>query len=188
VSTNSAITTTKADYVEQKLESDQGAQNVGVQLALYFHRVAPTISNKYSILADPNLLEAAQTIFSLPPAASTANIDAQAHAFKTDADFRPAKAEDAAAAHRALYCNVRSELWARLGRDDVARGGREFEFDRVGRHRDSRKRHQFERTIDRQRARRANRRFDPDVFERTDVEPAEVFARRMRAPKSPKFP
>jgi hypothetical protein len=78
VSTNSAITTTKADYVEQKLESDQGAQNVGVQLALYFHRVAPTISNKYSILADPNLLEAAQTIFSLPPAASTANIDAQA--------------------------------------------------------------------------------------------------------------
>lgn len=78
VSSTSAVKTTTADYVEQQLESDQGAQDVGVQLALYFQRVAPTISNEYGILADPNLLEVAQTIFGLSPATSATNIDAQA--------------------------------------------------------------------------------------------------------------
>jgi hypothetical protein len=78
VSSTSAVKTTTADYVEQQLESDQGAQDVGVQLALYFQRVAPTISNEYGILADPNLLEVAQTIFGLSPMTSATNIDAQA--------------------------------------------------------------------------------------------------------------
>jgi hypothetical protein len=80
VSSTSAVKTTTADYVEQQLESDQGAQDVGVQLALYFQRVAPTISNEYGILADPNLLEVAQTIFDLSSATSATNIDAQAKA------------------------------------------------------------------------------------------------------------
>jgi hypothetical protein len=78
VSTASAIQTTSADYVEQQLESDQGSQNPGVQLALYFQRVAPTITNSYGILADQNLLEVAQTIFSLSPVTSATDIDAQA--------------------------------------------------------------------------------------------------------------
>ncbi len=80
VSSASAIKTTTTDYVEQQLESDQGAQDVGVQLALYFQRVAPTITNEYGILADPNLLEVAQTIFGLSPARSATNVDAQAKA------------------------------------------------------------------------------------------------------------
>jgi hypothetical protein len=78
VSTASAIQTTSAAYVEQQLESDQGSQNTGVQLALYFQRVAPTITNSYGILADQNLLEVAQTIFSLSPVTSATDIDAQA--------------------------------------------------------------------------------------------------------------
>jgi hypothetical protein len=80
VSSTSAVKTTTADYVEQQLENDRGAQDVGVQLALYFQRVAPTISNEYGILADPNLLEVAQTIFGLSPATSATNVDAQAKA------------------------------------------------------------------------------------------------------------
>ncbi len=80
VSSTSAVKTTTADYVEQQLESDQGAQDVGVQLALYFQRVAPTVSSEYGILADPNLLEVAQTIFGLSPATSATNVDAQAKA------------------------------------------------------------------------------------------------------------
>ncbi|MBV8103087.1 MAG: DUF1217 domain-containing protein [Hyphomicrobiales bacterium] len=80
VSSTSAVKTTTADYVEQQLESDQGAQDVGVQLALYFQRVAPTISSEYGILADPNLLEVARTIFGLSPATSATNIDAEAKA------------------------------------------------------------------------------------------------------------
>ena len=43
---------------------------MGVQLALYFQRVAPTVTNDYGILADPNLLQVAATIMGLPPAAA----------------------------------------------------------------------------------------------------------------------
>lgn len=78
VSSTSAVQATTSDYVEQQLESDQGAQNVGVQLALYFQRVAPTVTSEYGILADPNLLEVAQTIFGLSPATSAENINTQA--------------------------------------------------------------------------------------------------------------
>jgi Protein of unknown function (DUF1217) len=80
VSSASAVKTTTSGFLEQQLESDQGAQDVGVQLALYFQRVAPTVTSEYGILADPSLLEVAQTIFGLAPATSATNIDAQAHA------------------------------------------------------------------------------------------------------------
>jgi hypothetical protein len=66
-SSASAVATTTSDYVEQQLESDQGNQDVGVQLALYFQRVAPTVTSEYGILADPNLLEVATTIMGLSP-------------------------------------------------------------------------------------------------------------------------
>ncbi len=63
ISTSSAVSTTEAAYGEQQLENQQGQQDVGVQLALYFQRVAPTISSSYNVLGDENLLEAFQTIF-----------------------------------------------------------------------------------------------------------------------------
>jgi Protein of unknown function (DUF1217) len=69
-SSTHAVATTTSDYVEQQLESDQGGQDVGVQLALYFQRVAPTVTSEYGILADPNLLEVAATIMGLPPSAA----------------------------------------------------------------------------------------------------------------------
>ena len=77
---NSAASVTKATgaYVEQQLEADQGATDPGVELALYFERVAPTATNSYSILGDRNLLEAVQTIFNLPATASASQIDKQA--------------------------------------------------------------------------------------------------------------
>ena len=63
----------------KQLESDQGAQqDVGVELALYFQRVAPTVTSEFGILADPNLLQAAQTIFGLSPSTSAENINKQA--------------------------------------------------------------------------------------------------------------
>ena len=69
-SSASAVQTTTSDFVEQQLESDQGDQDVGVQLALYFQRVAPTVTSEVGILADPNLLQVAATIMGLPPAAA----------------------------------------------------------------------------------------------------------------------
>jgi uncharacterized protein DUF1217 len=70
-SSASSIQTTTGDYVEQQLESDQGAQDVGVQLALYFQRVAPTVTSEEGILADPNLLEVAATIMGISPSAAS---------------------------------------------------------------------------------------------------------------------
>ncbi len=80
VMTVSAVQATTADYAEQQLESDQGSQDVGVQLALYFQRVAPAVKSEYGILADKNLLEVAQTIFGLAPSTSATGVDAQAKA------------------------------------------------------------------------------------------------------------
>ena len=70
-SSASSVKTTTSNYVEQQLESDQGAQDVGVQLALYFQRVAPTVTSEQGILADQNLLEVAATIMGLSPTAAS---------------------------------------------------------------------------------------------------------------------
>ena len=70
-SSASAVATTTSDYLEQQLESDQGAQDVGVQLALYFQRVAPTVTSEYGILADPNLLQVAATIMGISSSAAS---------------------------------------------------------------------------------------------------------------------
>jgi hypothetical protein len=78
ISTPSAISATEGFYVEQTLENNEGEQDVGVQLALYFNRVAPSVTSAYGILADKNLLQVVQTIFGLPAASSNENIDVQA--------------------------------------------------------------------------------------------------------------
>jgi hypothetical protein len=77
ISTSTAVATTESAYTEQTLESQQGQQDVGVQLALYFQRVAPTITSAYSVLGDKNLLEAFQTIYGIT-LNSNGNIDANA--------------------------------------------------------------------------------------------------------------
>lgn len=77
-SSASSVSTTTGDYVEQQLEQDQGQSDPGVQLALYFKRVAPTITSAYGILGDQNLLEVVQTIFGLSPTTDASEIDAEA--------------------------------------------------------------------------------------------------------------
>jgi hypothetical protein len=78
VSTATAVSTTQSAYVENQLEKNRGKEDVGVQLAMYFNRMAPSITNAFGILGDKNLLQVVQTIFSLPPSSSATNIDAQA--------------------------------------------------------------------------------------------------------------
>lgn len=64
-------------FVEQSLESTQGRQNPGVELALYFARKAPTITSVYSILADKKLLTVVQNALGLSPLTSGEPIDQQ---------------------------------------------------------------------------------------------------------------
>jgi Protein of unknown function (DUF1217) len=77
-SSTASVSATTDDYVEQQLEASQGQSDPGVELALYFARVAPKVTNGYGILADKNLLEVVQTIFGLAPTASASQIDEEA--------------------------------------------------------------------------------------------------------------
>lgn len=72
-----ATSGTTAKYIEQTLEDNQGQQNQGVQLALYFTRNASSVTNNYGLLADPNMLKVVQTAFGLP-ASATVDIDSEA--------------------------------------------------------------------------------------------------------------
>ncbi len=76
--TLAATTDVVNQYVMQTLETNEGQQNPGVQLALYFQQNASKITNGYSILADPNLLSVVQTTLGISPYSSAENIDLQA--------------------------------------------------------------------------------------------------------------
>ncbi|MHB8886412.1 MAG: DUF1217 domain-containing protein [Methylovirgula sp.] len=67
-----------AAFDRQTLEDRAGQSNPGVQLALYFQRNAPSITNAYDILADKSLLKVVQTALNIPASSSMQNIDIQA--------------------------------------------------------------------------------------------------------------
>ena len=103
----SALAATNSAYIEQTIETQAGNDNPGTQLALYFARKAPTITNVYQILADPALLKFAQTLLNLPTSSSSQNIDSQADVLKTKlkpTDLQdPAKVKTFIARFSALY-------------------------------------------------------------------------------------
>ena len=123
-----------SDYVEQQLESDQGDQDVGVQLALYFQRVAPTVTSEYGILADPNLLQVAATIMGLSPVGRRR--PAAADALRAHAALRPAGSGQAQAADRAVHRNVRYTYGPGSGATTgLTRRFGQFELGAIGRRR-----------------------------------------------------
>ncbi len=65
-------------YVEQQLETNVGKQSPGTQLALYFQRVAPTITSTYGILGDKQILQVVETALNLSPDIANENIDVEA--------------------------------------------------------------------------------------------------------------
>jgi hypothetical protein len=75
---SASVKTTTSDYVEQQLESDQGQSDPGVQLALYFKRVAPTITTGYGLIGDQNIFDVVTTIFGLSSSISASQVDSEA--------------------------------------------------------------------------------------------------------------
>lgn len=65
-------------YLRQTIELERGEEDNGVRLALYFERMAPTITSVYDILGDTALYEVFKTIFSLPDEISGMSVDSQA--------------------------------------------------------------------------------------------------------------
>ena len=72
------LAATNSAYLESTVETQAGSTDQGTQLALYFARKAPSLTNAYQILADPALLKVAQTVLGLPASTSTTDIDIQA--------------------------------------------------------------------------------------------------------------
>ena len=64
--------------MEQTFEDNEGRQNTGVQLALYFKRNASSVTSAYGLLADPAMLKVVQTTYGISPYAGEADIDTQA--------------------------------------------------------------------------------------------------------------
>ena len=65
-------------YARQTLEIGAGEDNTGVRLALYFERMAPSITSGYSIIADDALAQVVRTAFQLPAEFAATDIDRQA--------------------------------------------------------------------------------------------------------------
>lgn len=77
-SNSTTVQNTVTSYVEQQLENNVGKQSPGTQLALYFQRMAPKVTDGYGILADKQLLTTVQTALGLSPNMGFQNIDMQA--------------------------------------------------------------------------------------------------------------
>lgn len=75
---SSTVTNVVNSYVENSLETTQGQQNPGVQLALYFQNHASSIKSVYNILADKSLLTVVQTALGISPLTGLEPIDTQA--------------------------------------------------------------------------------------------------------------
>ncbi len=85
-------------YYENSLQTAQGQQDPGVQLALYFQQNAPNVTSIYGILGDKSLLTVVQTALGISPLTSAEPIDMQAQALSREiniADFKnSAKLQD----------------------------------------------------------------------------------------------
>ena len=64
-------------YLQNELEVQQGDENPGVRLALYFERKAQTITSAYDLLGDNALLQFFKTTFQMPDGFSNMKVEQQ---------------------------------------------------------------------------------------------------------------
>jgi hypothetical protein len=83
-SSSSLATDVVNRYLENSLQTSQGQQDPGVQLALYFQENAPNVTSVYGILGDENLLTVVQTALGISPLTSMEPIDVQANALSRE--------------------------------------------------------------------------------------------------------
>jgi len=65
-------------YVTAEFEKSTEQNNPGVRLALYFKRMAPTVTSWYQIMGDKPLYEVVRTALQIPPAGSQTGVESQA--------------------------------------------------------------------------------------------------------------
>ncbi len=84
---NKAQQGTVDKYMRQTLEEDAGSDDEGVRLALYFERMAASVTEPYGILADSALSVVVRTALGLPQEFAYSDIDKQAAVLSERLDF-----------------------------------------------------------------------------------------------------
>lgn len=74
-------------FQRQTLEEEAGEENMGVRLALYFERTAPTIKSGMEILADDALSQVVRTALQLPEEIIGGDVDRQAKYIEDTVDI-----------------------------------------------------------------------------------------------------
>jgi hypothetical protein len=64
-------------YLTQSMEEEAGQESLGARLALYFERMAPTITSSFDILADDALAQFVRIAFSISEETASSDIDKQ---------------------------------------------------------------------------------------------------------------
>ncbi|WP_068082100.1 DUF1217 domain-containing protein [Polycladidibacter stylochi] len=75
-------------YVEMTLEINEGNENEGVRLALYFKRKSTGIKSPYELLADPALYKVIRTAIGMPDQMVGTDVDKQANYIKNKLDMK----------------------------------------------------------------------------------------------------
>ncbi|MEO0544759.1 MAG: DUF1217 domain-containing protein [Pseudomonadota bacterium] len=83
-------------YVRQVLEENEGAQNEGVRLALYFERKLEDVDSYLGVLADPALAQVVRVAFALPDSLAATDLDKQVDIMNAKMPFEDLKAEGGA--------------------------------------------------------------------------------------------
>ncbi|WP_341988593.1 DUF1217 domain-containing protein [Azorhizobium sp. AG788] len=86
------ITTVVNKFTQQTMEENAGADDQGVQLALYFKRNASTTTSAYSLLGDAALWQVMKTVYGFPDEMANADIATQKKA--VDAKFNVKDLQD----------------------------------------------------------------------------------------------
>lgn len=68
-------------YLTQAIEEEAGVESLGARLALYFERMAPTLTSNFDILADDALAQFVRTTFSISDETASSDIDKQKEMF-----------------------------------------------------------------------------------------------------------
>ncbi|OOG76679.1 hypothetical protein B0E45_00600 [Sinorhizobium sp. A49] len=107
IQTRRGLITTIDLYLNQTLEENEGADNAGVRLALYFKRKASEITTPYDLLADNALMQVVRTAYSMPEGMASAKIEMQAAYIERTMDIKdlqdPDKLEKLLQRFTALY-------------------------------------------------------------------------------------
>lgn len=107
IQTRRGLLETEDLYYNQTLEEQEGEENAGVRLALYFRRMASGVGSAYDLLADSALLQVIQTTFSIPKEMASADVDVQYDYINRVIDIKdlhdPEKLEKLLARFTSLY-------------------------------------------------------------------------------------